>query len=307
MQESNLYHEGELYVQERAGEVDIAQRSGKVLSDTIVRGALAFIEKQPMAVLGSLDVDQNTWASILFGQPGFMRSDEHTVHFDLSQTSQIRLDPFWSNIQQNPQVGMLVVEFLTRRRLRVNGHITQISRHRLKLEVDQAYPNCPKYIQRRQYSLTSQGVSQETLSMREGERLGRDQQSLIAAADTFFVASSHPERGVDASHRGGRPGFVKILDENRLRIPDYRGNGMFNTLGNLAVNPSSGLAFLDFDRGRTLQLAGKAEIQWELEEASAETGGTYRYWDFVIDRWVEIDQAIPLRWEFLDYSPLNPR
>ena len=73
------------------------------------------------------------------------------------------------------------------------------------------------------------------------------------------------------------------------------------------MNPSSGLVFLDFDRGRTLQLAGKAQIQWELEETSAETGGTYRYWDFVIGRWVEIDQAVPVRWDFLDYSPLNPR
>ena len=307
MQSENPYHEGELYVQKRAGEVEMAQRSGKVLSDAIVRGALSFIEQQPMAVFGSLDTDRNLWASVLFGQPGFMRSDEHAIYFDLSQTTHTTQGPFWENIQQNPKVGMLVIEFLTRRRLRVNGQITQISDGALKLEVDQAYPNCPKYIQRRQYSIKSQTGSQGTPSRREGERLGAEQQSLMTSADTFFVASSHPERGVDVSHRGGRPGFVKILPKNRLRIPDYRGNGMFNTLGNFAANPRSGLVFLDFDGSRILQLIGKAEIQWELEEVGSETGGTQRYWDFVVERWLEIDHDLPLRWEFLDYSPHNPR
>lgn len=126
------------------------------------------------------------------------------------------------------------------------------------------------------------------------------------SADTLFVASAHPTRGVDTSHRGGNPGFVEILNDQSLRIPDYTGNSMFNTLGNLVVNPQAGLLFLDFDRNRTLQLTGQATIQWHLERSLDTTGGTYRYWDFAIEQWLETELPQLLHWEFLDYSPHNP-
>jgi hypothetical protein len=82
----------------------------------------------------------------------------------------------------------------------------------------------------------------------------------IFGADTFFVASAHPEQGVDASHRGGLPGFVQVLDQHRLRIPNFLGNSMFNTLGNFVSYLDAGLVFLDFDRSQVLQLSGRPEI-----------------------------------------------
>ena len=97
---------------------------------------------------------------------------------------------------------------------------------------------------------------------------------LYEAADTFFVASAHPRRGTDVSHRGGDPGFVRMLDDHTLRVPDYAGNSMFNTLGNLHVNPRAGLLFVDFDRWRTLQLTGTATIRFDLEP---------RAWDFRVE------------------------
>ncbi|XLM22644.1 pyridoxamine 5'-phosphate oxidase family protein, partial [Chromobacterium piscinae] len=62
------------------------------------------------------------------------------------------------------------------------------------------------------------------------------------------------------SHRGGKPGFVKI-DGDTLTIPDFAGNGYFNTLGNLLRHPRAGLLFIDFSSGDTLQLAGRAEVR----------------------------------------------
>ena len=65
---------------------------------------------------------------------------------------------------------------------------------------------------------------------------------------------------MDVSHRGGPPGFVQVVDEQRLWLPDYSGNGYFNTLGNLASAPRAGLLWLDFVHGDMLQLAAQAEL-----------------------------------------------
>ncbi len=127
---------------------------------------------------------------------------------------------------------------------------------RIFVRVAEAYANCPKYIQRRALHLTDDRTV--FADIREGVDLDPEQQELIASADTFFIASAGPERKLDVSHRGGRPGFVRI-DGDRLWIPDYAGNNMYNTLGNLSVNPTTGLLFLDFGTGDTLQLSGVAK------------------------------------------------
>ena len=133
---------------------------------------------------------------------------------------------------------------------------------------------------------------------RTGEALPADLRALVAAADTFFVASAHPERGVDASHRGGNPGFVKVLDGGALEIPDYAGNSMFNTLGNFAVDARAGLLFIDFEKAASLQLIGDVEILWDSAER--------RRWRFRTRRWRHLSLPAMRRWEYLDASPFNP-
>ena len=137
------------------------------------------------------------------------------------------------------------------------------------------------------------------------DSLGEDLQHWIGRADTFFVASAHPEGGADASHRGGFPGFVRVVDGRTLTWPDYDGNRMFNTLGNLVENPRAGLLFLDFENGRTLQLSGTASASWDPERA-AEYPGAQRLVDLALEEAVVTDNATALRWRFLDYSPENP-
>ncbi len=301
------YHEGELLAQQRAGEVENGKRNGRAIADTILKGAFNFIEQQPMVVLGSVDPQANLWASVLVGRPGFLRvPDERTVEFDLAQTARNAQDPFWVNIGRDPRVGMLLIELSTRRRLRINGRIARTAPERLSVAVDEAYPNCPKYIQRRH--ITGQVVKGPGFSAgpREGHLLEPSQQALVTSSDTFFVASGHPARGVDVSHRGGQPGFLRVLNNRTLRIPDYTGNSMYNTLGNFIANPHAGLVFLDFERSQTLQLIGRPEILWELDDPQQETGGTKRYWDFHIEGWLQLDLPHTLEWDFFDYSPHNP-
>jgi len=301
------YHEGELQVQERVGVLQEGAQNARVIQDSIIKGALRFIGQLPMAVFGSLDQEGKLWASVFLGQPGFIQAEnERLVNFDLTTMGPNPHDPFWKNIQANPQVGMLAIELASRRRLRVNGTITRESDAQLQLQVQESYPNCPKYIQRRQLSNSPSGTNMTPHISTQGDGLGSEQRAIIAKADTLFVASVHPERGVDASHRGGNTGFVTHVDDRTLRIPDYPGNSMFNTLGNFAVNPRAGLIFLDFELHRTLQLTGRAEILYDVDGTAEETGGTNRYWQLHIDHWIESPLVSQADWSFQDYSPYNP-
>jgi len=301
------YHEGELAVQKHAGESRMARMNSGAISDQIPRGALGFIEQQPMVIVGSLSSQGDVWASILFNTPGFIRTvDRCTLVLSLTEFHLATGDPLWDNLKTNPQVGLLLIELETRRRLRINGSIRTTSDNGYFIDVAQAYPNCPKYIQSRRWRIPKTEPSHPKRPCRHGEQLKVTQQAWISNADIFFVASAHPKQGVDASHRGGKPGFVKVLNPHRLRIPDFGGNSMFNTLGNFASYPHAGLAFIDFERGRILQLTGRSELLWEMQDESGETGGTNRYWDIEIKTWQESESPLQLEWEFLDYSPFIP-
>ena len=305
MRIQNPFHEGELLVQQRAGETAKGEQNGRIIADSIIEGAFKFIEQQPMVVLGSVD-DRNVWASILLGHPGFVRVvNSQTVEFDLKQAFINRSDRIWTNIKRENRIGMLVIDLASRRRLRINGAISKITSDKLRLQVLESYPNCPKYIQRRHLSLNIDASPKQSLKSQSGQIITTEQERLIRSADTFFVASFHSSRGVDVSHRGGNPGFIQIIDNWIIRIRDYIGNGMFNTLGNLAINPHAGLIFIDFDRSRTLQLIGRANILWDIEDLQ-HPSGTKRYWDFKIEQWLETDLPVTFNCEFLDYSPYNP-
>ena len=87
----------------------------------------------------------------------------------------------------------------------------------------------------------------------------------------YRIAESYPPHGgekrtVDVSHRGGKPGFVRVGDDGTLTIPDFVGNFLFNTLGNLLLNPRAGLVIADFGTGDMLFLSGVTEIVWSGPE-----------------------------------------
>jgi predicted pyridoxine 5'-phosphate oxidase superfamily flavin-nucleotide-binding protein len=151
------------------------------------------------------------------------------------------------------------------------------------------YSNCPKYIQRREIVGLEAGGGEPASSA----HLTQADRELIAAADTFFVATA-AHGGADASHRGGSPGFVTVGDD-RLTFPDYPGNNMYGTLGNLLANPRIGLLFLDWETGDTLQLTGSAELEFEPRAVHV-----------AIERATRTPNAVPLRWVLLERSRFNP-
>lgn len=304
---SNLFsfHAGELAVQERAGESHLAKRNSPLISNAIVGGAKSFIEKLFMVVLASVDANGAVWSSVLYGQPGFMHAEDVTlIKIDVPVHDRDQNDPFWSNIEQHATIGMLFIDLGTRRRYRINGSIQHIDDQGLAIIVDEAYPNCPRYIQKRHLRQLGESVQQSGVI--SGEFITEEITHLIHTADTIFVASFNAQTGADASHRGGEPGFVQIINERTLRIPDFNGNSLFNTLGNIESNPNTGICIPDFDGQRLLQLTGRTKTLWDQEDPGNVTGGTHRFWEFEIDQWLLRPVAQHLEWEFLDASPYNP-
>ena len=194
-----MFHEGELAVQQRAGAAAQGQNSGRMISDVIIPGAIKFVRKQPFVVLGSLDETNRVWASILVGQTGFVVAEPKSVDIDISQAIRADTEPLWMNLANNPRVGMLLIDLRSRARLRVNGRASFSPSEQLHIDVEQAYPNCPQYIQRRSYRPSNQSEAVESTT---GTLLSDEQAALISAADTLFIATHHPASGVDASHRG---------------------------------------------------------------------------------------------------------
>ena len=302
----SVFHAGETAVQKQAGVEQMARRVGNGIHAELPPIAQDFLAGLPFAVLGMTDAAGQVWAGLLRGEPGFLQAeDATTVRIHALPSPH---DPLYAVLTAeatpSQNAGLLAVDLATRRRMRVNGTAEQDRPDGFILNVRQAYANCPKYIQRRELHPEADNTS-ENESAVQGEILSAAQQETIANADTFFIASANPESGADASHRGGNPGFVRVLDPATLRFPDYSGNTMFNTLGNIALNPNAGLLFVDFETGSTLQLTGQAAILWDAASA-ADFAGAERVVEFRVARVVEIRGAHRLNGELRDVSPFNP-
>jgi len=252
-----IFHLGEKFVQEQSGERTMALRNEGIISNQLAAGAMIFIQNQKIFFASSMDAQGMLWASVL--------------------------------------TGLLFIELLTRRRFRVNGHIIADA-GRWRIQIDQAYPNCPKYIQRREL-VSNEGGSRATV---------HELKVWIEQADTIFVASADRHGNLDVSHRGGETGFIAYIDEQTLRIPDYVGNSMFNTLGNFYVNPAAGILVVDFTNGETLQLSGKAIVHLNEDSGNVVTGGTRRFWDFKIEKTVFSKSLFDFSSRFIDFSTFNP-
>jgi predicted pyridoxine 5'-phosphate oxidase superfamily flavin-nucleotide-binding protein len=87
-----------------------------------------------------------------------------------------------------------------------------------------------------------------------------DDRAFIESMDCFFLATADGQGRPNCSYKGGDPGFVSVLDERTIAFPNYDGNGMFLSMGNVLVNPEVGLLFVAFERQRRLRLNGTASI-----------------------------------------------
>jgi uncharacterized protein len=294
------WHAGELAMQRSAGSADkLATRGHLLLRDHLIDQHRQFYPLLPFIVAGAVDSGGDAWATILAGQPGFLQSrDPYRLSIAAARDPG---DPAESGLNDGDAVGLLGIELHTRRRNRLNGLVRREDATSFEVLVQQSFGNCPQYVQLRDFAFVRDPATPSHTTARELDRLDDRTHTMIAGADTFFVASYVEDaargRMVDVSHRGGRPGFVRVGADGVLTVPDFSGNRFFNTLGNLIANPKAGLLFVDFETGDLLQLTGDAEVILDSPEIAA-VQGAERLWRFAPRRTLHRPDALPLRWRF---------
>ena len=311
---TDVFHAGERAVQQRAG---VAERMAEV-GPRVIRQALPeqhrmFFAQLPFLVVGSVDAEGQPWASVLAQPPGFVSTP------DASQLQVQALpgasDPLARTLALGAALGVLGIEPHTRRRNRVNGTVSAVQRTGFTLQVTQSFGNCPKYIQAREprYVAPPDAPDQASVTT-QLDLLG---QQWVQSADTFFIATAHPQplqdagcgsrHGVDVSHRGGKPGFVRLevdaAGQQWLTVPDFMGNFFFNTLGNLLLQPLAGLLFMNYDNGDLLHVAVQAEVVWDGPEL-ARFVGAQRLLRMRVHQATYRPAALPLRWGEAQLSPV---
>ena len=304
MKITNPFHSGELAIQEQLQEQSTAILNGRLYEDQVMMAAHKFLSQQSYLIISTAHSEVDLPVSIVFGEPGFVSVEENGKHLHISLAAHKNMtsDPVLSSLKENLKVGILAIELSTRRRLRINGLIQELTPKSFKVIVEESYPNCPKYIQKRALAasapraLTPQQDSQ-------GTELTPWITELIQKTDTFFVSSFNPNGHADASHRGGPPGFIQILDNGELRIPDYPGNSLYNTFGNFHVNPNAGFLIWDFEASALLHMRGR--ITLDLKNEALE--GQQRWWNFQPTHWQYQTLEIPFAMTFTEFSPFLPK
>ena len=305
------FHEGERAVQRRLGiEAKLETVGRKVIRHLMPDQHRQFFEQLPMLLVGSVDAEGQPWASVLAGRPGFVRSptpQQLDIHAQL-----LHADPLRHTLSEGATLGLLGIEPHSRRRNLMNGTVIVQDAGGFSLKVNRSFGNCPKYIQAREPILMGDvdapAVARQAV---RGAVLDDAMKRIIRSADTFFIATAVaddgdgdvPPHGADVSHRGGKPGFVRIDGDATLTVPDFIGNFMFNTLGNIAANPRAGLLFIDFDSGDLLYLAAQASIIWDGPEVES-FAGAQRLLRFAVTQALLVKQSLPLRWGPATLSPV---
>ncbi len=303
---SHIFHDGQLAVQKIAKEEEIAKKRIPMLSDALHPRSIPFIEHQIVAFPGSEDAQGNLWISLIVGQRGFIKAPSiHEIIFDISKITSTKNDIFFKNIATNPTVGLLFHEAERRARYRAWGNAIKKD-NLLSFNIHMGYPSCPKHIQQEIIQLPK-NVEPIRPEIQNGITLNASEKEWIVNAHTFFITTQTKKGDIEASHRGGNPGFIEILDNGHLRVPDYLGNSMFSTLGNIYENPKAALLFVDYKKGQTLQLSGLAKLEFDQnsDKDFYKSGETGRFWTFETKQWIKTLNHHQVNSAFVDFSPFN--
>jgi predicted pyridoxine 5'-phosphate oxidase superfamily flavin-nucleotide-binding protein len=291
------WHPGELAAQERAGFRREADAIGAGVRPSLPPPAADFLAERRQVIVAAEDADGAVWATPLTGPPGLVRPLAPTLVG--VEALPPPGDPLAGALTAGTAIGTIALDPTTQRRVRLNGDVVAADARRFVVEVHQVFSNCRKHLQLR----VPLPDEPSEATFRELGRLTGDEEAWLRQADHVFLASA-AHGGVDASHRGGAPGFVAVED-GVVTIPDYAGNRMLMTLGNLEANARAGLTAVDPDRGRVLQLSGRAEVDWRPGAAAAHPGAE-RLVRLHVERVIVAEQRVPLRWRLIERSRHDP-
>jgi ferredoxin-NADP reductase/predicted pyridoxine 5'-phosphate oxidase superfamily flavin-nucleotide-binding protein len=314
---NNPFHAGELAIQEKYGVHD----SVMSWAPFFVRPFMAddhreFFESQPFLVVAARDEQGHMWSTLLFddndnNKKGFVTSPDPTKL--LIQARPLPGDALEHALQPGSDLGIIGIEFATKRRNRVNGRLIhnheQDSEGHLLFEVNQSFGNCPQYIKPRQWWWRRRNGASGAMSTpaTRSNELSREQINKLKRAETIFIATGYrgedndPRYGNDISHRGGPPGFVRVPNKGTILIPDFAGNNVFNTIGNLVMDPAVGVTFPQYGTGSMIQVTGIAKVHFDGREAAKLYPGAKRIIEVSIEQVVELPEgSMPIQWAEYD-------
>mmetsp|Transcript_15270 Transcript_15270/g.37697 ORF Transcript_15270/g.37697 Transcript_15270/m.37697 type:complete len:682 (+) Transcript_15270:390-2435(+) len=374
------FHEGELDVQHRLGVHDDVMSYGpKGMRPYMPQQHIDFYTNQPFIVAAARDNNTSNnkmWATLLFGSSSPTREDQSVapsssssspLSYDatgfISSPDQTRLtirstplpgDASEHSFNHGTDLGLLGIEFATRRRNRVNGRVMMnlheddddhhqqqqqqkkktTNQNKIEFHVDVSFGNCPQYIKPRDWwtvnptTTTATKITESAIlteqhkdgrkKHRRPDHLNDEQMQHLRQAETIFIATGYrPYQGEgddendirfgnDASHRGGSPGFLKVSnDGRRIMIPDFAGNNMHMTNGNLVMDDRMGLTVPLYTTGGMIQLTGHTKIHWtpsEMDEGGTfslkDFPGAHRWLEFTVDEVNELPSgSLPIRWD----------
>jgi len=302
MSEHPVFHSGELHLQKLSGVNVMADKLSKMMiTDYLTEQHQVFFNSLNTLFIASIDEYGKPWASLLIGNTGFIYTPDKT-HLNI-QAKPFSGDKLAENIIQNKHLGLLGLEHLTRRRNRAAGELTEFDETGISIKINQAFGNCPKYIQARDVKFIDNTNKLTATDTEEFNQMNDACMQTIEQADTFYIASYQPgedKQGTDISHRGGKPGFVKIISPDTLIFDDYSGNNLFMTLGNIISYPYAGLLFIDYKNNIFWQLQCKAEIIETPDKKHA------RQVRLMVNQVRKLSPGLNIKWEFIDYSSFLP-
>ncbi|MFT5705957.1 MAG: putative pyridoxine 5'-phosphate oxidase superfamily flavin-nucleotide-binding protein [Oceanospirillaceae bacterium] len=312
LNDESPFHKGEVAAQTRVGMHEKMVGVGiKFIRPFLLQQHRDFYSQLPFIIVAACDENGLPWVTMLtgnaltekasIGEVNFITSNDEThLRFNTQLTTGDALD---KSLVKGACVGLIGIELASKRRNRANGTLSEVNSDSMLFRVTQSFGNCPQYILPRNWHIRPQ---QQPLKVEHHHQLTNDMQQWIANADTLFIGSGYSQSSIDegfsamdASHRGGKAGFVKIVNDKELVLPDYRGNNFFNTIGNIMLNPKIGLLFVDFTTGSLLQITAQAQVDWNSpspEPKAKPAQAVMRLIHIKIDKIILLKNAKPLSW-----------
>jgi len=307
--------------------------------------AVRHLSVDPLIAIGTLDDQKRPWTTVWGGEPGFARSlgsgivgIKTTVDrkFDPVVATLMHGKDDGTVVKEEDKgrmIGGLAIDLMQRKRVKLYGRMVAGAlmknddpnedaedekesenkenidygdgQIQLVQKIEQSLGNCPKYLNKKEIV----PARPKPILIGRGPKLPVEAIKVINKADLFFITSSREDYDMDTNHRGGPVGFVRVIsnssDGAEIIYPEYSGNRLYQTLGNLSVTPSAGLVFPDFDTGAVLYLTGKTEILSGKEAAEYLPRSNLAVKIKVTDS-IFVKEGLPFRGLPDEPSPYNP-
>ena len=253
---NNVFHEGEYHIQEIMGVRKSSDTLSSMIKDNIPPIAAKFLKDLNFCIITISTKKDDLFTYTVYNHNNFIEVlNQSQITINLENHSYIPKKFY--NIE-NINIGMIGLNFEKAMRIRINGK-GQIKSNKLYFSIDEIYSNCPKYIKRRVLQKNTKNLEKQTIQ--KEKILNEKIINIISNIDTFFIATSHKEKGLDVSHKGGEKGFLKVIQTHQLSFEDVPGNNLYNTIGNIYTNPNINIFFIDFKNNNTYHLKGIANIK----------------------------------------------